>query len=80
MSVDDRLREVFTSVLGIDSGSLGDSDSPDTLAEWDSVAHIQLLMAIEAEFDIEFDPAEIAELVSVRMIRDRLQQEGASAG
>jgi acyl carrier protein len=71
---------VFTSVLGIDGGSLDDSDSPDTLAEWDSVAHIQLLMAIEAEFAIEFDPAEIAELISVRMIRDRLQQEGASAG
>lgn len=80
MNFDERLRDVFASVLGVDGAALGDEDSPDTIAAWDSIAHIQLLMAIEAEFGVEFDPGEIAELVSVSMIRQRLQEEGASAG
>jgi len=44
------------------------------------VSHIQLFLAIEAEFSAEFDPDEIAELVSFDAIRQRLVRATAGRG
>lgn len=71
----DRLTTIFAAVFGVDSATLGDSDSPGTIAHWDSVNHIHLILAIEEEFNIQFDPGEIASLDSVGAIRDRLDRE-----
>ena len=73
MAVDERLREVVASVLGVETEELSDSDSPESLPSWDSVAHIQLVVAIEAEFGIEFSPEEIGELSSLGEIRERIE-------
>jgi len=71
----DRLATIFSAVLGIDSANLSDTDSPGTIAKWDSVNHIHLILAIEGEFGIQFSPGEIADLNSVGAIRDRLDRE-----
>ncbi len=71
----DRLGTIFAAVLGIESENLSDSDSPGTIAKWDSVNHIHLILAIEGEFGIQFNPGEIADLNSVGAIRDRLDRE-----
>jgi acyl carrier protein len=72
MSLDERLRSVFASVFGLDPARVQDDDSYETIPEWDSVNHINLILALEAEFGVEFDPGEIAELGSVAAIRARL--------
>ncbi len=77
MSVDGRVTEVFQAVFGI--AEISDSDTPETIAKWDSVQHIHLIMSLEAEFGIQFDPSEIGELVSVRAIRERINGESSAA-
>jgi acyl carrier protein len=72
MNTDQRLRSVMEAVLGIDSSAVRDADSPMTIPQWDSVTHLQLMMALEAEFDIEFSPEEMASLSTVGLIRRRL--------
>ena len=74
MSVDDRLRQLFGDVFGVDPSQVKDGDSPDQVESWDSVAHLSLVFAIEAEFDIQFDAEEIPELVSCGGIRDRVSE------
>ena len=76
MSLDERLRSVFASVFGLDPSRVQDDDSYETIPEWDSVNHINLILALEAEFGVEFDPGEIAELGSVAAIRARLGGSG----
>ncbi len=78
MTIDARLRRVLADVLDVDGDALTETDSPESIAAWDSVAHMQLVMALEAEFGIEFDPGEIGELVSVGLIRQRLDPEFAN--
>lgn len=75
----DRVGTVFAAVFGIDADALTDDDSPSTLAAWDSVAHIRLVMALEAEFGLEFTPEEIGELVSVGAIRKRIGERHAAS-
>lgn len=77
MSVDARLKEIFRSAFGVDGAELSDSDSPETIPGWDSISHIQLVMAVEAEFEIQFDPGEIGELVSLGLIRDRIRAKSS---
>lgn len=74
-----RLRQVFSAVFGIDGNLLTDADSPESIAEWDSLTHISLMLAIEAEFGVQFAADDLASLASVALIRERLRAEGADA-
>jgi acyl carrier protein len=73
MSSEDRIRQVIASVFDTDAARLNDDDSPRTIAAWDSVNHIHLVLALEAEFGIQFDPGEVAGLTSVGLIRKRIE-------
>ena len=42
--------------------------SPETVETWDSLQHLNLVLALEQEFAIQFTPEEIEELISVRAI------------
>ena len=52
----------------------------DDIAEWDSFNHINLMIAIESEFGIEFDSDELGKLTSVADIGAAVQNRLASAG
>jgi acyl carrier protein len=71
---EERLRSVLESVFGPDGLKLTDDDGPGTTAVWDSVAHLNLIMSIEAEFGVAFATAEIPELRSLKKIRARLEK------
>jgi acyl carrier protein len=47
--------------------------SPETVAAWDSVAHITLLAAVAEEFGIDFEPEDYVDLNSYRQIVDAVQ-------
>ena len=76
MALDHRIRTVVASVFGVDPESLSLKDSPETLADWDSVNHIHLVLALEAEFSVQFEPGQLAELRSLSAIQVLLSQRG----
>ena len=69
---EERLRGVLEAVLGPVGRQLADHDGPGTVPAWDSVAHLNLILAVEMEFDVRFDTAEIPELLSLGRLRARL--------
>ena len=69
-----RLDKIFTSMFGEDAASLSDSDGLATVAAWDSASQLDLIMAIEAEFDVFFDVADMSDLTNVGTIRSKLSQ------
>ena len=73
--MDQKLREIMEAVLGVDASGFSDADSPRTIPQWDSVTHLQLMLALEEEFGVQFSPDEMAQLASVGLIRQRLQGE-----
>lgn len=72
-----KLADVFAAVLGCDPTGLRDSDSTKTVAGWDSVNHMQLLLALEDAFDVQFTPEEFGELTTFGLLRGRLEAAGA---
>ena len=64
------LKQVLEDVLEIDS--ISEEDSAQTIRTWDSVRHLNLILALEERFGMTFETDEIAELVSVRAITEAL--------
>ena len=67
-----RIRRVMSDVFGVAEESIRDSDSPATITAWDSVGHLQLMLALEQEFGVQFEADEFATLASVAALEKRL--------
>ena len=70
--MDEKLRVVMAETLGVEAASIGDSTEMGTFAGWDSVRHVELIVAIEKAFAISLGPDEIMEMVSFAKIRELL--------
>ena len=68
--IDDiKLKEVISNVLGVPIELINDNSSPDSISKWDSLSHLNLVMAIEAEFEVELTPEDSMDMLSVKLIR-----------
>lgn len=61
-SVLEQMQSVFRSVFGDDELTLRDEMTADDIEGWDSMAHINLIIALEKHFKIKFATAEISGL------------------
>lgn len=61
-------RMVFAEVMGVDSSMITDKTNPDTLEGWDSLAHVQLILALEKKFSVVIHPDESVDLENFTMV------------
>ena len=74
----DRVKSIMSSVLDVPAHQISDASGPETLESWDSVNHMNLVMALEEEFGARFSEEQIPELLSLSAIVAAL--EAASSG
>ena len=77
-TIESRLRDVFANVLGVQGDSLSDDSSPESIAAWDSLNHVSLMMAIEVELGVQFDPSEMMSLQTYGAILERIHRSEAA--
>lgn len=65
MSTFDQVCACIGATFRINPASLTAHDSQDSIAEWDSVGQIQLVLELESVFGISFSLEEILELRSI---------------
>jgi len=70
------LIEVMKNVLDVPSISAGDSMK--TIKSWDSLRHLNLIMAIEEHFGVTFEPEEIPELTTVEKLSEAIAKRSAA--
>lgn len=69
----EKLDEIFEDVLDLDeTPSLKDETSANDIEEWDSLSHIQLIVAIEKAFKVKFTSAEIMKWKNVGEMVDTI--------
>src|ERR1700680_500494 len=64
----DRVRQIAADVLQVDPHLITRGSGPETLAYWDSVQHLNLILAFEQEFRLEFEPEEIDQMNTIDQI------------
>jgi acyl carrier protein len=76
--VEDRIYRVISDVMGVTIGEIDDESSPDTIAAWESLSHINLVLALEVEFGVSLSPEDVLEMLSVGLIRTILSEKVAA--
>ena len=76
--MEDRIFRVVSDVLGVPIEKVNDDSSPDTIQSWDSLSHINLILALEAEFTISLSPDDVLEMLSVSLIRTIIAEKAAA--
>lgn len=74
-----RLLTTISAVLDVPCAVLNDDSSPNDNKSWDSLNHLQLIMALESEFGLQLTADEALEMRSIARIRRILRQHGVNA-
>jgi acyl carrier protein len=73
----DKLHRAFRQGLALPPTVDVTSAEIGALSQWDSVAHLQLVVALEDSFGIRLDPADVVSLKSYSSAIQILQRHGA---
>jgi acyl carrier protein len=65
----DQLKRVFADVFEIAINEVRPDSSPDNVETWDSTGHLNLVVALEQEFGVQFEPEEIEQLLSYALVQ-----------
>ena len=68
-----RLKEVFLDVFDDEEIELSRSTTAADVEDWDSLMHVNLVLATERAFDIRFSSTEVAQLVDVGELIDLVE-------
>ncbi len=75
MSAFEQLQEAIADTLNIDANTINESSSADTLPAWDSLGHVNLMVALEDTFDVELEVEDFPKLTSVAAILAYLNEQ-----
>lgn len=66
--------KIMAQVFEMESNEFPDEISQETIENWDSLRHLNLIVEIEEFFNTSFEPEEISEMVSLEKIIYFLQK------
>lgn len=75
MSIEQRVKRVFGDLFEMDSDEVKSTLEMNDMEEWDSLMHIQLILALENEFSIKFTTQQILNMKSIATIIETVQQK-----
>jgi acyl carrier protein len=69
------LTSIFREVFDDDDLTIADSTTPDDIANWNSLQHINLIMAVESDFGVKFRSSEMEKMTNVGDMIDLLEKK-----
>ncbi|MCJ2042693.1 acyl carrier protein [Methylobacterium sp. J-059] len=64
-----KLKSVIAAIFDIDENSIDQNTSMDNVESWDSIKHMDLILAVEEEFGVSVPDEEAADLTSYALIK-----------
>jgi len=64
----DQVRTVASDIFGVPAEKIAAESSPQTIENWDSMQHLNLVLAIEEKFGVQLDPEDMEEMKNVGAI------------
>ena len=63
-----KIKQVMSAVFEIPVESIADDASSDNIENWDSLRHLNLILALEEEFGVSIPDEEVGNLVNYKLI------------
>ena len=73
-----QMNRIFRNVFDDESIELHDETNAEDIEDWDSLEQINLIVAIENEFEMMFDMTEVAELANVGEMVDLILKKDSN--
>lgn len=73
---ENKLKQVLVDVFNIDVGSINDTTSVDTVKEWDSLKHLNLVLALEEQYSITLSVEQTVQILNYPLIKVVLAEHG----
>lgn len=70
------LRQVIADVFGVPLDQITEDASIDSVDAWDSLKHLNLVLALEERFAVSFTEQETVEILNYELIRTVLAEHG----
>jgi acyl carrier protein len=68
-----RVQRIAADVFSVPLAQINAESSADTIESWDSLQHLNFVLAVEQEFGVQFTPEEIEKLISVNTVVQMLE-------
>ena len=63
-----QVQEIAADIFNVPHDALGPEASPDTITQWDSLQHLNLVLAIEQHFNLELAPEDIEQMRTIHLV------------
>jgi acyl carrier protein len=64
-----KIKQVMSAIFEIPVESISDDASSDNIENWDSLRHLNLILALEEEFAVSIPDDEVGNLVNYKLIQ-----------
>jgi len=71
-----KLKEVLATVFKVTTDMIIDEASPDSIEAWDSLRHMNLVLALEENFGVELSDDQVVEILNFKLIKLVLNEHG----
>jgi acyl carrier protein len=72
-----QVQEVIATTLKVPPEKITEATVNEDIAAWDSLGHVNLMIALEQAFDVFLDVEDFSKLISVQAITQYLRDQGA---
>jgi acyl carrier protein len=63
-----KVLKIAADVLSVSPSALTENSSPKTVENWDSIRHLNLVLALEDSFAVQFTPEEMEQMGTIGQI------------
>ncbi|HTP34172.1 MAG TPA: acyl carrier protein [Candidatus Acidoferrales bacterium] len=74
----EKVRGIAADVLQVAPASLTAESSPQTIETWDSVMHLNLVLALEEQFGFQLEPEEMEEMKNIGAIAALVERKNGA--
>jgi acyl carrier protein len=71
-----KLKKMLSNLFKVAPEDINDDTSMDTIEKWDSLNHLNLILALESEFNVILTEENTVEVISYPLIKIVLQEHG----
>lgn len=77
--LNERVFKVISQVMNIPVEQVNEHSSPENIEQWDSLQHMNLILALEEDLKIKFTDEEIAQMIDADMILKALRNKNITS-
>ncbi len=74
MAIQEKVIQVLINIFQVSPNKISTETTSDNVENWDSMNHINMILALEQEFGIRYDEEQVVSMLSVEEIIDATEE------